>query len=184
VFGDTAWGSSLAGDQAFPILCAQVLAAYKSRLRDLPKVRYTFAFEMRTRADTLNYYLVFASQHPLGLEKMKEAMRRIDQTGDYCFTDARTDQPKLFRFDQPEEWSSRLLERFQGVRASYHQLHDFALNETPFTNPKGMLKDLEMRNPIQVVSTDPKRRKGTFKEEKIRYIQFPQGGSHGQQDQY
>lgn len=179
VFGDSSWKDMLSRNLPFPTLCARSLDLYKTRLRSLPKVRYVFAFEMRTHADTLNYYLVFASQHPKGLEKMKEAMKSIDQTGDYCFTDAFTEQPTLFRFDDVMEWSNRLLECFRGRRAFWDSVNDYALNETPFSNPKGMLKNLEGQDLISVASSDPKRRKGTFNEMKIQYIQFGHGADDG-----
>ena len=64
-----------------PRLTGQVLDFYKRRLRTPPKVRYVFAFTMNSRHGQLNYHLVFASQHPRGLEKMKEAMRQVDRSG-------------------------------------------------------------------------------------------------------
>jgi hypothetical protein len=39
---------------------------------------------MRSSDDLLNYYLPFASQEKLGLQKMKEAMKSIDQDGRFC----------------------------------------------------------------------------------------------------
>lgn len=61
------------------------------------------------------------------------------------------------------------------VVAKYSELNDYALNETPFINPKRMLKDLEGKGMIQVRSSDPKRRKGTFNEECLIDITFQQG---------
>ena len=72
--------------------------AYKRRLRTPANVRYVFAFAMNDKPGRLNYHLVFAGQHPKGLEKMKEAMMRIDQTGTYSFAD-HTVGPELFRFN-------------------------------------------------------------------------------------
>ncbi len=175
IFGNHDWERGLAGITDFNALCRQVLKLYKQGLRWLPNVNYTFAFEMRTHAKSLNYYLVFASQHHLGLEKMKEAMRKVDQTGAYQFSDAHVDQYRSFRFDEPEDYSPLLFARFQGKSVRYEELRDFALNETPFTNPKSMLKELEKRELITVVANDPKRKKGTFNEEKIDRIVFKGG---------
>lgn len=172
IFGNHDWESGLAGISDFTALCRQVLHLYKLSLRRLPNVRYDFAFEMRTHAKSLNYYLVFASQHHLGLEKMKEAMKKVDQTGTFQFSDAHVDQPGLFRFDQPENYSPLLFAHFQGKTAGYKELRDFALNETPFINPKAMLKELELKELISVYSHNPKRRKGTFNEENIDRIVF------------
>ena len=105
---------------------------------------------------------------------MKEAMRRIDQTGEYCFSDARVIQSSLFRFDEPHQYSLDLYNHFRGKKATYEELRDFALNESPFPNPKRLLRDLEVERELieEVKSTDPRRRKGTFNEDKLIYVKF------------
>ena len=178
IFGDGRWKSSLAGIRDFKGQCLQILNLYKQNLRRLPKIRYVFAFEMRSRSSSLNYYLVFASQHHLGLEKMKEAMKKVDQSGNYHFSDADVDQT-LIRFDKPENYSPLMFSLCQGKTVTYDELRDYALNETPFINPKSMLKDLEGKNLIHVDSRDKKRRKGTFNEENIIHITFKRGGTSG-----
>jgi three-Cys-motif partner protein len=178
IFGDEEWKQTLSADDDFPTLCRKVLQLYKAKLKRLRNVRYCFSFEMRTSAYALNYHLVFASQHPLGLEKMKEAMKKIDQDGDYCFSDARANQPALFRFDDPASYCDSMSDHFRGKRAIYPDLRDYALNETPFLNPKSILKNLEDRNLIEVASRGP-RRKGTFNEEKLLYVQFKQERKNG-----
>lgn len=174
IFDGDDWRTLLNTNDPSPVLHRKVLQLYKAKLRSIAKVKYVFAFEMRTSAYALNYYLVFASQHPLGLEKMKEAMRRIDQSGGYCFSDARVVQSSLFRFDDPQQHSLDLYNQFRGKRATYDELRDHSLNESPFPNPKSMLRDLEVqRNLIEEVkTTDPRRRKGTFNEEKLMYVKF------------
>ncbi|MDP4030298.1 MAG: hypothetical protein Q8P42_15180 [Gallionella sp.] len=106
---------------------------------------------------------------------MKEAMKTIDKSGEFCFSDAHLNQSKMFRFDEPSTYSPQLFEQFRGRTVNYPDLRDYALNESPFTNPKEMLKDLEKKNMIQVSSRDPKRRKGTFNEENLIGITFQQG---------
>jgi hypothetical protein len=109
---------------------------------------------------------------------MKEAMKKIDQDGAYCFSDARANQPALFRFDDPAYYSNSLFDHFRGKCALYAELRDYALNETPFLNPKGILKNLEVRNLIDVTSRGP-RKKGTFNEEKLLNVQFEQERENG-----
>lgn len=179
IFGDRSWKSLPGKETPFPILCREVLELYKTRLRSLPNIHFVFAFEMQSTTGALNYFLVFASQHPLGLEKMKEAMKSLDQDGTYTFSDGSVNQPSLFRFDDPTLYSPRLLDHFQGQTVSYDVLKDFTLNETPFVNPKGMLRDLEGRDRIKVISQDPKRRKGTFSQTDNLQVQFLSGDSHG-----
>lgn len=172
VFGDGSWKNELSSSLSDRDLCAHVLDLYKRRLRSLPGVRYVFAFEMRDQRDTHSCFLVFASQHARGLEKMKEAMKRLDQDGSYRFTDAHILQETLFRFDDTGEWSLRLHKEFFGKKVGWSELNAYALNESPFVNPKKMLQALEGNSRIQVASRDPKRRKGTFNEEKIDHIEF------------
>lgn len=176
IFGDGSWEAELAKHRPSHELYRGVLDLYKQKLRDLPNVRYVFAFEMRSAKDTIDYHLVFASQHYLGLEKMKEAMKTIDKSGEFCFSDAHLNQSKMFSFDDPTAYSPQLFAKFRGRTVKYPELRDYALNESPFTNPKSMLKDLEGKGMIQVSSSDPKRRKGTFKEENLIDIRFQQGG--------
>jgi len=175
IFGDDSWKPELEKHRLSHELYRGVLALYKQKLLALPKVRYVFAFEMRSAKNTIDFHLVFASQHPLGLEKMKEAMKTIAKNGDYCFSDAHLNQSTMFRFDEPSAYSPQLFEQFRGRTVKYSELRDYALNESPFTNPKSMLKDLEEKGMIQVSSSDPKRRKGTFNEENLIGITFQQG---------
>lgn len=175
IFGDDSWKTELPKHLKSHELYRAVLNLYKQKLRALPNVHYVFAFEMRSAKNTIDYHLVFAGQHYLGLEKMKEAMKTIAKNGDYCFSDAHLNQISLFRFDEPSAYSPQIFEQFCGRTAKYSELRDYALNESPFVNPKGMLKDLENKNLIKVNSSDPKRRKGTFNEEKLIDITFEQG---------
>ena len=81
----------------------------------------------------------------------------------------------MFRFDEPSAYSPQLFEQFRGRAVKYSEMNDYALNETPFINPKSMLKDLEGKGMIQVTSGDPKQRKGTFNEENLIGITFQPG---------
>lgn len=172
IFGDSEWENSLTEVSDFRDQCRQILGQYRRNLLKLDKVRYTFSFEMRSHSGLVNYYLVFASQHPLGLEKMKEAMKKVDQTGTYQFNDAHVNQHPLFRQDDPEHFGNELFNHFRGKTVRMEELRDFALNETPFTNPKKMLKFLEEKGAITVFSKDSKRKKGVFPDEKIDKIKF------------
>jgi three-Cys-motif partner protein len=161
VFGDGAWESELAavtGD-----VPRSVLAHYKRRLKAVRAVRYAFAFEMRSVKTSINYHLVFASQHPLGLEKMKGVMKRLDQDGTYSFSSSNVGQQQ-FRFDDPRAAALQMIEYFAGRRVGYADVHDYALNESPFINPKAMLKVLESEGRLSVHCDDIERRKGTFPE--------------------
>jgi hypothetical protein len=141
MFGGDCWQRELDPNAPMQVLSSQILTLYKKRLRTIPKVRYVFAFFMGDRYGRLSYHLVFASQHAKGLEKMKEAMRSVDKSGSYSFSDAIVGQPMLpFNFDDPAPFVTKMRRSLAGQWRGYQQFHDFALNETPFLNPKKMLE--------------------------------------------
>lgn len=168
LFGDGSWRTEL--DPTLPLqqLSAQVLTFYKKRLKTVAK--YVFAFAMNSREGQLNYHLVFASQHPLGLEKMKEAMKTIDQTGAYSFSDDTVGQGLLrFDFDAPAVWARRMKRELAGKWRPYAEFRDYALNETPFINPKSMLRELENQGIVEVQASVGRKR-GSFPEDKIERV--------------
>lgn len=182
-FGDGSWRSIRAEQGSFRDAVMRLVLHYQGRLRMLRNVRYAFKFEMLTsskRVGGVGYFLVFASQHPLGLTKMKEAMRALDQTGEYQFSNALVGPQLLLRIDNTKEFAELLYRRFLGSACvPFSQITDFALNETPYFNPKSMLQLIEETGRIEVVSSDPKRRRKTFNEKNIMCIRFSPGGDHG-----
>ena len=173
IFGDTNWSSEL--DPTLPMrqLTPRILAIYKQRLRSLSSVKYVFAFAMNTREGQLNYHLVFASQHPLGLEKMKEAMKAVDKSGTFTFSDDSVGQELLpFDFDAPVAWAERMQNALSDVWRGYDEFHDYALNETPFINPKAMLRHLFAKGKVDVRWLGRPARRGSFPEEKIEAIRI------------
>jgi len=175
IYGDRSWAGELNDKEQFAMLCRKALNLYTTKLKSVAGVRYVFSFEMQKQAGALNYFLVFASKHPLGLVKMKEAMERIDQDGSYRFAAANVSQPLLFRFDDPGQYARLMHRHFEGRRVSYepveNEINDYALNQTPYFNTKAMLAALERQKLISVVSGTA-RRKGTFKEGVVKEIEF------------
>lgn len=171
LFGDNSWASEL--NPALPMqqLARQVLALYKRRLRTLSKVKYVYAFAMNTRKGQINYHLVFASQHPLGLEKMKEAMKAVDKSGSFSFSDDSDEQQMLlFDFNRPDDWALRMAASLAGPWRTFADFRDYALSETPFGNPKAMLRHLSLAERVEVEWHGLPPRRNTFPEEKIRRI--------------
>jgi len=172
LFGDTAWRSEIGQGLSIQQLCAGVLTAYKRRLRALTNVRYVFAFAMNDKPGRLNYHLVFASQHPKGLEKMKEAMMKIDETGSYSFADDSVGQELLpFTFNNPETFAQIMHKKFLGQKLSWTVLYDYVLNETPYVSLSKILKWLAERNQIEVEWIGRPSKHG-FPKENIASIRF------------
>jgi three-Cys-motif partner protein len=168
LFGDSGWRAELNPNLPLPQLSAQILALYKKRLRSVTP--YVFAFAMNSREGQLNYHLVFASQYHLGLEKMKEAMKAVDQSGTYSFSDDTVGQQLLvFDFNAPAVWAEKMQSELGDKWRPYSDFRDFVLNETPFVNPKAMLRHLDCKNMVEI-EADRDRRKGSFPEDKIKRI--------------
>lgn len=118
IFGSRAWEKVLENpNDSFAMRSQYCLDLYKKRLSEIEGVDFVWSFEMRGKSDRINYYLVFATRNRLGMEKMKEAMKAIDKTGQYCFSDAHYNQHVLFRADDVEFFAPLLHEKFNGFTA-------------------------------------------------------------------
>jgi three-Cys-motif partner protein len=132
---------------------------YQEQLQKCARfVRY---FEMRDSRNKVIYYLFFASNHPLGHKKMKEAFWRVDQQSGYKFSD-RTDpnQPVLFEIDPSADLAEFLQRHYTGRVVNAEEVITFVENETPFItkHAKSALKQLENKTLIKV---EQNKRDGT-----------------------
>src|SRR5579864_7463955 len=159
LFGTDCWQKELTAGGDLKKLSVQILDLYKKRLRTLPGVRFVWSFAMRGSTDAINYHLVFATKHPLGMKKMKEAMKSIDKSGSYSFSDAHIEQQVLFRDDNAAAYAEVLFQENDGKTISWEDAHVFALNETPFLNPRSMLAVLAKQERLRVETYDNQPRK-------------------------
>ena len=126
------------------------------------------SFEMLNFGNRTDYFLFFASNNLRGLEKMKEAMWRVDKSGMYQFSDYTDARGALKLFgDEPDFGLLKaiLSKQFMGKDVSIEELGYFVVAETPFlrTHIKvQILKPMEAVGEIAVISAKPNRRKGTF----------------------
>lgn len=173
IFGDHEWSNQLDKGNNYKQSCRNILRAYRDRLHKIQRVAYTFPFEMRDWQDKHSYYLLFATGHPTGMVKMKQAMRKVGQAESFEFSDAWTGQLSMFRDDIPVDHAERMATFFPtNVPIQWRQVVDYSLNESTFDNPKAMLRALEQIGRLTVASTDPKRRNGQFPDNKIVSVTF------------
>ncbi len=137
---------------------------YGAQLRKHAK--YVRTFEMRNRANTVDYYLFFATNDLTGLKRMKEAMWKVDTAGDYVFSDA-TDQAQSTLFSEPDFAYLRrlIIQRFQGQQARIEDIETFVLAETAFREThfkQQILKPLEAEGKLEIARSREGRRTGTF----------------------
>ncbi len=137
-------------------------------LRQLHKhAAYVRSFEMSNTRDVTDYYLFYATNELLGLKKMKEAMWKADETGEFRFSDA-TDPNQLVLFEKAPNLpalQSRILAEFSGRNVTVREIEEFVVVQTAFreTHYKGILKALEKEvGRLKVVNAAPNRKTGTF----------------------
>ena len=132
-------------------------------------MKYVRSFEMRNDRDVTDYYLFYATNYLLGLKKMKEAMWRVDISGEFRFSDA-TDPLQLVLFgDEPQfnVLKSQIVNWFQGRETTVGEVEEFVVSETAFREThykRQVLKTLETSQPPALIIIDPpaKRRPGDY----------------------
>lgn len=152
---------------------AAILALYRSQLGTL--ARYVGRFDMHGRRDRKTYSLFFASNHPRGFEKMKEAMWSVDKAQGSRFSDA--DPGESYAFELFPFWPlwDQLLARFAGQRVPMEDVERFVVEETDFlpTHARTIFKECERKGDLVVEPAPGYRRPpGTYKSDKV-FLKFP-----------
>jgi hypothetical protein len=129
---------------------------------------HVHSFEMLNRGNSTDYFLFFATNSLRGLEKMKEAMWKVDDTGSFQFSDHADSRRLMSLFSaQPNlaPLKEAILRNFKGKQITIECLRDWVIAETEFL-PKHLkgpiLVPMEKAGEVSVVNPAPKRRKGTF----------------------
>ena len=148
---------------------------YLNQLRDSAGMKYVRSFEMRNDRDVTDYYLFYATSNLLGLKKMKEAMWKVDQSGEFRFSDA-TNPLQLALFERKPQFDvlmNQIINRFHREEATVGEIEEFVVSETAFreTHYKTqILKPLETSQPPRLVAIDPpaKRKPGTYSDPSLK----------------
>ena len=139
---------------------------YLHQLKTKAHAKYARSFQMKNESGTTDYYLFYATNSILGLKKMKEAMWKVDETGEFSFSDA-TDPKQLLLFTKEPRYeilSKQIQDYFRNREVKCAEVEEFVVAETPFreTHYKSVLKDLENSEKLHVISASVGRRRGTF----------------------
>lgn len=145
---------------------------YARQLRGEAGARYVRAFEMRNRNDATDYFLFFATKSRKGIQKMKEAMWRVDESGSFKFSDATAGQLALPFTKEPDFGALKraLVTRFAGQVTTVDDVEEFVLADTPFHTGhyKRVLVELERDRGITPVDPKPGRRLGKFADQSMK----------------
>lgn len=129
----------------------QLKQLYQQQLEKYAK--FVRTFQMKNQKDREIYCLFFASNHPLGHQRMKEAFWKADPSSGYSFSDATNpDQMVLFDVDPIADLAENLYRKFFGSRLSSDMVFQFVNDETPYTESqaKKALARLEEESRIVV----------------------------------
>ncbi len=158
----------------------QIHDLYMRQLRGSAGAKYVRSFEMRNDRDITDYYLFYATNSLLGLKKMKEAMWKVDRSGEFRFSDA-TDPNQLVLFGNEPQFDvlrSLIWDRFQDQETTIGEIEEFVLSETAFCESHyktRILRPLETSQPPRLLVIDPpaNRKRGQYPDPELR-IRFTQ----------
>lgn len=151
---------------------------YARQLHESARVEYVRSFQMNNDRDVTDYYLFYGTNKLLGLAKMKEAMWKVDEFGEFTFSDA-TDPNQFVLFakePQLDVLRQQILARFDGQQATIAEIEEFVLARTAFREThykRQILRPMEIADPplLTVIDAAPSRRRGTYGDRALR-IQF------------
>ena len=154
---------------------------YLQQLRKAANAKYVRSFEMRNDKEGVDYYLFYATNNLVGLKKMKEAMWKVDESGEFRFSDA-TDSKQFVLFEKKPLYDllqHQVLKHFGGREATVGDVEEFVLAKTAFREShykRHDLRSLESAEPPMIEAIDPPagRRPGTYREKSLR-LRFRSG---------
>ena len=135
--------------------------------------KYVRFFEMRDTDNRPIYDLFFASNHSLGHYRMKEAMWKANESGEYSFSDGiDPGQAVLFKPDPANDLALALWSQHRGKNAYCEDILEYTRDHTAYLekHARAALKILESHNGLEgkrisvavAKRSGGVRRKGTF----------------------
>jgi three-Cys-motif partner protein len=164
LYGDESWRAA----QGKATLPERIRALHDAFVAALHKsAKYVRSFEIVGNGGSTGYHLFFATGHPLGLEKMKEAMWKVDPVGGATFADS-TQTGQLVLFEEQPDLSSLahdLRGHFGGREFAIEQAELFTLEETAFCpslHLKQVLREIEKADGLSARHPAKARKRNTY----------------------
>jgi len=136
--------------------------------------KYVRSFQMRGRRNATKYFLFYGTNHKRGLQRMKEAMWKVDGSGSYTFSDT-TDRNQTVMFETNPDYNhlkKLIITEFSGKKVRIEEVEDYVLCKTPFLTThikRQILNPMEKTRELVVLESNRKN-KGTYPEGTL--IQF------------
>lgn len=160
-FGSEVWREvlSLHGIEKERRFCELYLTA----LRDQAGAKYAFPFTMRGADDRVIYWIFFCTKNRRGLEAMKQAMREVDGSGMFQFSDKHAESfGSLFTYDE-RQLIDDLVEQLNGSEMTVDELYEYALVNTPASTIYSAFGTMESERQLRPVDAPEDRRRKSFK---------------------
>lgn len=129
-----------------------VFALYRAELKKRGATHVTH-FELYEGA-TLKYAIFFATKHPLGCDRMKAAIWKVDPFGGHAFVPGASEETNLFADQALEPLKQLLRQRYGGKATKVDVMCEWLMtDETYFYSGqlKTVLRELEKANLLTVV---------------------------------
>lgn len=132
---------------------------YQTQLETCAKyVRY---FEMQDEKGRVIYYLFFASKHPLGFIKMKEAFWKVDPESGFHFSDKTNPaQMILLSVDPSHDLARELQSKFSGRQVKVSEIQKYVEEESSYI-AKHMRQALGLMENDGRISVEPLKTDGS-----------------------
>ncbi|WP_292611656.1 three-Cys-motif partner protein TcmP [Methanobacterium sp. BAmetb5] len=110
-----------------------LLRLYRDQLHNYASVKYTLPYKVNAD-DKLQttYYLIHATNHPLGCALMKGVMYSIGTEGRFGYLGPAEGQMTLESYGDLSQFKEFLLDRFQGKTLSFKEIQELSCMETFF----------------------------------------------------
>ncbi len=145
---------------------------YEEQLRSLCGFTYTLSFTMTGQNNKPICAMVYATRSILGMEKMKDAMWRVDGSGEYTFSDRTANMDPLFESEPSfDQLAQDIWHQFIGCTVDVKEIERFVIGRTAFakSHTRAALKILEQESKLTVAGVNGhKRRKSTFPPETVQ----------------
>ena len=141
----------------------KLLSLYKTALKNRAGTKYVVSFLMYDKNNLPLYWLLFCTNSIRGIEEMKKAMWKVDETGEFRFSD-RDDPAQLALLSKAfdDAWlGDELINRQSGRVMTVTEVYEFILVETPCYLFKGALRGIEGKG-MTVVEAPVGRKPKTY----------------------
>ncbi len=150
---------SLSGDKRIESL----RDLFVDQLREKGSFSHVTPFEMVSNRGKTECFLIHGTRHIKGLQVMKDAMWKLDPTGNYQFEARWKGQEVLFGPNYIKDLKKEFIEEFKGREVSISEIENYVLTDTLYTKNhvvptlKEMEKEIENKGIILATNRQRKR---------------------------